>query len=79
MPAEIINLLDRMSNTRSETDALYDTSDRAMAERFGFRAQTLMQGPAADVKQTARLAFSYAQRALDTQCRIEQLVTKGVH
>lgn len=77
MPAEIINLLERLdkSSTRSDTDRLFDTSDVAMAERLGRRAQALMQRPTADVKHTARLAFSFAARAIAT---LEQLQTSGV-
>lgn len=79
MPAEIINLLKTIDkgSTRSETDRLYDTSDRVMAERFGFRVLELMGKPGADVKHTARLAATFGARALATDEAVRQLVTTG--
>lgn len=64
MPAEIIALLTRMRNTDppESTDALFDTTDAALARRLGEKTKRLMQLPRADVKHTARLAFSYAAR-----------------
>lgn len=79
-PAEIVNLLERMSKTRSDTDRLYDTSDTAMAERFGFKARELMAKPGTDVYTTARLAASFGRRALEATTHLAHLVTdEGVH
>lgn len=41
------------------TDALFDTSNGALAARFGARVCELMR-QRRDVRQAARLAFSYA-------------------
>lgn len=49
----------RNTHADPETDALYDTSPAAMAGRFGLRAiECLRLG--LDVRQTVRLAASYA-------------------
>jgi hypothetical protein len=45
------------------TDALFDTSDQALAVRFGVRALEQIRDWV-DPRQTARLAFSYAARVL---------------
>lgn len=65
MPAEIIHLLSRMRKTDPPefADALFDTTDAALARRLGEKTKRLMQSPRSDVKHTARLAFSYAARA----------------
>jgi hypothetical protein len=54
--------------TDDATDAMFDTSAPALARRFGDRTIELMR-TGRDPKQTARLAFSYAARAL-TQGRV---------
>jgi hypothetical protein len=45
------------------TDPLFDTSNAALAERFGARVRQLAR-EGRDVTETARLAFSYANLAL---------------
>ena len=46
------------------SDALWDTSHQAMAERFGRRTRQQMR-EGRDPKEAAKLAFSYARLVLD--------------
>ena len=48
-----------VSNNPVETDAMFDTSPKAMAERFGARVRQLLR-EGRDVRGTMRLAASYA-------------------
>lgn len=48
------------------TDALFDTSPRAMAERFGELAVARLRA-GQNCKEAARLAFDYAIKALEEE------------
>lgn len=58
-----ISRLHHEPTTDVETDPLFDVSDDALAVRFGRRTRDLIRS-GGDPKATARLAFSYAARAL---------------
>jgi 3-oxoacyl-[acyl-carrier-protein] synthase III len=54
------------------TDALYDTSNEAMAERFGMRTRQLLHD-GRDVASVARIAASYADRVLRSQMAPDEI------
>lgn len=63
----------RVTETDESTDALFDVTPRAMAERFGARARLLIQR-GGNPREAARLAASYAFR-VDPSLRTCPLTT----